>query len=72
MYRVITTYHCYDHHGFFRPLIAEVLAQIPEEDLERAVAFEIEHVGFSDGDKYHTAKTKLYERRPEPKLRMVK
>lgn len=38
--RDITTYHTYGYHGFFKPSIAEVLAQIPAELLGEAVAFE--------------------------------
>ena len=38
--RTIPTLHTYGYYGFFKPTVAEVLAQIPEEDLERVVAFE--------------------------------
>lgn len=66
----ITTYHTYGYHGFFKPSIAEVLAQIPEEYLDRVVAFEIvespntaddlnrEREALNAG--YHVAKTRLY------------
>ncbi len=39
----ITTYHIFarGHHAYFKPTISEVLRQIPEEYLDRVVAFEI-------------------------------
>ena len=37
----ITTYHTYGYYGMFKPSIAEVLAQIPEELLAATRAFEI-------------------------------
>jgi hypothetical protein len=70
--REITTYHSFSYHGFFKPSIAEVLAQIPEEHLDTVVAFEIiaspdtvddlnrEHEALSAG--YHVATTRLYAR----------
>jgi hypothetical protein len=73
--RDIRTYHSYGYYGLFKPNIAEVIAQVPEEDLEEAVAFEIiEHPELaSDLSKdeeskealdagYHVAKTRLYKR----------
>lgn len=68
----ITTYHIYAYYGFFKPTIAEVLAQIPAEYLDKVVAFEIvegpetaddlnrEPEAFNAG--YHVAITRLYVR----------
>ena len=65
-YKTIETFHTYGAPVFFKPSIAEVLAQIPEEDLERAVAFETGHHDMSAehclSDGYHWAATVLYER----------
>lgn len=69
---VITTYHTYAYYGFFKPTIAEVLAQIPAEHLDKVVAFEIigspetvddlnrEAEALNVG--YHVAITQLYVR----------
>jgi hypothetical protein len=67
----ITTYHVYGYHGCFKPSIAEVLAQIPEEHVSsKVVAFEMvempetaddlnrEHDALDAG--YHVARTRLY------------
>ena len=66
----ITTYHTYGYYGFFKPSIAEVLAQIPKEYLDKVVAFEIinspgtaddlnrESAALNAG--YHVATTRLY------------
>lgn len=68
--RDITTYHTFGYYGFFKPSIAEVLAQIPADLLEKVVAFEIigspttaddlnrESVALNAG--YHVAVTRLY------------
>lgn len=37
----IDTYHAFGYYGLFKPSIAEVLAQIPEDKLDQVVAFEI-------------------------------
>ena len=37
----ITTYHTYAYYGFFKPSIAEVLAQIPEEYIGRVTTYEV-------------------------------
>ena len=37
--RDITTYHTFGYYGFFKPTIAEVLAQIPDDIIEQAKAF---------------------------------
>lgn len=66
----IITYHTYGYYGFFKPSIAEVLAQIPEKYLETACAFEIvaqphnaedlnEHIAILNAG-YHVAITQLY------------
>lgn len=69
----IRTYHTYGYHGLFKPSIAEVLAQIPVEYLNKVVAFEIvnkpqtvadldrERVALDAG--YHVATTRLYYRK---------
>jgi hypothetical protein len=66
----ITTYHAYGYYGCFKPSIAEVLAQIPQEHLEKVVAFEIvgspqtcddlnrEQEALNAG--FHVATTRLY------------
>jgi hypothetical protein len=66
----ITTHHSFGFAGFFKPSIAEVLAQIPEEHLDKVVAFEIVEAPESADDLnrereatnagYHVAKTRLY------------
>ena len=68
----ITTYHSYGYHGFFKPSIAEVLAQIPNEYVGKVVAFEIVEKPETADDLnrhiealnagYHVAKTRLYVR----------
>jgi len=67
---VITTYHSYGAPMFFKPSVAEVIAAIPEEHLDKVIAFEIisspntaddlnaEHEALNAG--YHVAKTRLY------------
>jgi hypothetical protein len=66
----IKTYHTFGYHGFFKPSLAEVLAQIPEEHIERCAAFEIverpkraedlneESEALNQG--FHVATTQLY------------
>ncbi len=68
---VVSTLHEYAASVFFKPSIAEVLAQIPPEYLGRIVAFKTncnpdninewpdeERIAMSQG--FHTAKTTLY------------
>jgi hypothetical protein len=63
-YRTIQTIHSYGAPAFFKPSIAEVLAQIPEEEYAKCVAFETDsNNGFTQDSEYHTATTKLYERK---------
>ena len=68
-YRSIRTRHTYGAPVFFKPSVAEVLAQISEGDLERCVAFETESEGLGpancDPGGYHVTVTHLYERFPE-------
>lgn len=69
----ITTHHTFGYHGFFKPSIAEVLAQIPAEHLDKVVAFEIvegpETADDLDRERealnagYHVATTRLYVRK---------
>ncbi len=65
----ITTFHTFGYHGLFKPSIAEVLAQIPKEFLDRTVAFSTTIHGdifdstsdhFSACKEYHKARTTLY------------
>jgi|SRR6266850_5096884 len=68
----ITTYHPYGYYGFFKPSIAQVILQIPQEHLDTVIAFEIvkspdipdgldpESDVFNAG--YHVATTRLYVR----------
>ena len=66
----IRTLHTYGYHGFFKPSIAEVLAQIPLDLLDSVDAFETHGPDTAEDfyqetknafDKgFHTAKTVLY------------
>jgi hypothetical protein len=68
----IRTYHTYGYYGFFKPSIAEVIAQIPVQVRDRVVAFEItnrpEHASDLNGQRdalnagLHVAMTILYAR----------
>jgi hypothetical protein len=71
----ITTHHSYGYYGFFKPSIAEVIAQIPEEYIDRVIAFEIvrcpetrnDMFGNDEGLEavnagYQIAITRLYEK----------
>lgn len=62
-YKKIETIHDYGAPVFFKPSIAEVLAQIPEKDIGRCVAFETNHLGFTQNSSHHTAETRLYEKK---------
>lgn len=37
----IRTYHTYGYHGFFKPSIAECIAQIPNDVIDQVTEFEI-------------------------------
>ncbi|MFA6570038.1 MAG: hypothetical protein WCT77_02245 [Bacteroidota bacterium] len=66
----IRTYHAFAFYGFFKPTIAEVIAQIPNDILDQVVAFEIikhpETTEDLNNEKeainagYHVATTRLY------------
>jgi hypothetical protein len=56
----IYTYHDYGHPALFKPSIAEVLAQIPEDVIDEVVAFETQYVDFDEGNDCHIACTILY------------
>jgi hypothetical protein len=58
----ISTYHTFGYQGFFKPSVAEVLAQIPEDLLGQTVAFEVLGPSRATADGYHVATTRLYER----------
>lgn len=68
--RDIRTYHTYGYYGFFKPSIAEVLKQIPEDLREQVAAFEIisrpESADDLDAESealnagFHVATTRLY------------
>ncbi|MBS3134181.1 hypothetical protein J4214_03035 [Candidatus Woesearchaeota archaeon] len=62
-YKKIITIHDYGAPSLFKPSIAEVLAQIPEKDIKKCVAFETNLLGFTDSSSYHTAQTRLYEKK---------
>lgn len=67
--RDITTCHTYGYHGFFKPSIAEVIAQIPLEILPDVVAFETRTdlgLGNIVGD-HHVTTTTLYGSRRKKK-----
>ena len=68
----ITTLHRWSYYGFFKPSIAEVLSQIPEDLVDRVVAFQIIECPETAEDLnknyfelisgFHVATTLLYER----------
>ncbi len=63
----IQTYHTCGYYGFFKPSIAEVLAQIPQEHLDRCVVYEcgvgtLDVDNIVDGGSAHCVTTVLYER----------
>lgn len=68
----IDTYHTFGYYGLFKPSIAEVLAQIPEDKLDQVVAFEIVEQPRTSEDLnrqinainagFHRAKTRLHAR----------
>jgi hypothetical protein len=69
----ITTYHTWGYYGFFKPSIAEIIAQIPESLLSDVIAFEIvDYPKDADdlnrqwdivNEGYHQAITRLYARK---------
>ena len=72
IYAMIRTFHSYGAPSFFKPSIAEVLAQIPQEDIGRVVAFEtltskIDSTSLDIKnclpDGYHWTTTRLYEKK---------
>jgi len=64
----ITTYHTYGYYGFFKPTIAEVISQIPDEYLKDVVAFETGgDVRLTEDEEHHVATTILYKKKEEPK-----
>lgn len=71
--RTIKTYHTWAYYGFFKPTIAEVLAQIPEDILDEVIAFELEppENPLEPWDivnaGYHVAETTFYGKRPRTK-----
>lgn len=68
--RDVITYHTWAYYGFFKPSIAEVLARIPADLVDRVTAFEIvrapetaedfnlDRAAFNAG--LHVATTRLY------------
>lgn len=66
----ITTYHTWAYYGFFKPSIAEVIAQIPSSIIDHVTAFEIVDFPRTAADLnrhkqelnegYHVAVTQLY------------
>lgn len=74
----IRTYHTYGYYGFFKPSIAEVIAQIPKEYLSQVTTFEIisspedandlgrEQEALNAG--YHVAITRLYKKIPTKRV----
>lgn len=65
----INTYHTYGHPAMFKPSIAEVLAQIPDDLLGSVSAFEVSGPGHVDDINrereardagFHVAETILY------------
>ncbi len=61
----IVTYHGFAAPAFFKPLIAEVLAQIPEKYLGKVAAFETVSADLDctySIDSYHYTLTRLYKK----------
>jgi len=58
----IATYHTYGYAGFFKPSIAEVIAQIPSKYIEECVAFKINENVSGIVGKYQQTTTILYKR----------
>lgn len=60
----INTIHKCSYYGFFKPSVAEVLAQIPDDILDKICAFEIDgsNVGIFQNGCGHSAITTLYEK----------
>ena len=63
----IETYHTCGYYGFFKPSIAEVLAQIPSKYLDHCVAYEcgvgsLDTSNIVDGGSAHCVTTVLYQR----------
>jgi hypothetical protein len=60
----VMTRHDYGHPSLFKPTIAEVLAQIPEDVVDRVVAFETSrNADFDEHSDCHVTSTILYGRR---------
>ena len=63
---IIRTYHSCGHPSLFKPSVAEVIAQIPKDIVDRVVAFEIINAEDMDvrycvgGGYYHAVLTRLY------------
>jgi hypothetical protein len=55
--RTVRTLHTYGYYGFFKPSVAEVLAQIPEDLVDKAIAFET--IGPEDADALNKEKEAL-------------
>ena len=73
----IPTYHSYGYYGFFKPSIAEVLAQIPEELQDKCCAFSTEGPGTAGdlndqidvvNEGFHRAVTTLYQQGPDTRV----
>lgn len=71
--RRVGTMHSFSFYGFFKPSVAEVLAQIPEDLIEQAIAFHT--VGPRDAEElnqqmehinagFHLAQTTFFRRGP--------
>jgi hypothetical protein len=75
--QTVTTYHPWAYYGFFKPTIAEVIAQIPEDILDQVIAFELEPPEnplepwdiVQHGN--HVAQTTFYAKRPKGKAEDV-
>lgn len=71
----IRTLHTYGYYGFFKPSLAEVIQQIPEEVLGQVEYFVINGPDTADdlnrekemlNKGYHVAETVLYKKTPKP------
>ena len=60
----LRTVHLCGHYSIFKPSIAEVLAQVPEDGEERIVAFEIlDDVSILEDGSGHEVTTQFYVKR---------
>ena len=69
--RTVTTFHTYGAPSLFKPSIAEVISQIPEDLLTTVRAFELDvnSARLTDDKLNHAAETTLYRWAQEPVIK---